>query len=113
MRCVFECRSSILRDSRAGYGPMVTERLEPDIPEALTLELGLRRNRPNPNGSGAGLGPSAPGPRARTPHEILLCNNGQEEIRTAEILTPVDFIWAPSRSILKESNGIVERAPED
>ena len=48
-----------------------------------------------------------------TPHEILLCNNGQEEIRTAEILTPVDFIWAPSRSILKESNGIVERAPED
>ena len=77
------------------------------------LELGLRRNRPNPNGSGAGLGPSAPGPRARTPHEILLCNNGQEEIRTAEILTRVDFIWAPSRSILKESNGIVERAPED
>ena len=39
-------------DPRAGYGPMVTERLEPDIPEALTLELGLRRNRPNPNGSG-------------------------------------------------------------
>ena len=47
------------------------------------------------------------------PHEILPCNNGQEEIRTAEILTRVDFIWAPSRSILKESNGIVERAPED
>ena len=40
MRCVFECRSSILRNSRAGYGPMVTERLEPDIPEALTLEPG-------------------------------------------------------------------------
>ena len=60
MRCVFECRSSILRDSRAGYGPMVTERLEPDIPEAFTLELGLRRNRPNPNGSGAELGVRAP-----------------------------------------------------
>ena len=27
---------------------MVTERLEPDIPEALTLELGLRRNRAEP-----------------------------------------------------------------
>ena len=93
--------------------PWLQSGWSPISPEARTLELGLRRNRPNPNGSGAGLGPSAPGPRARTPHEILLCNNGQEEIRTAEILTPVDFIWAPSRSILKESNGIVERAPED
>ena len=93
---------------------MVTERLEPDIPEALTLELGLRRNRAEPKWLRCWARcPSAPGPRARTPHEILLCNNGQEEIRTAEILTPVDFIWAPSRSILKESNGIVERAPED
>ena len=35
------------------WHPVVTERLEPDIPEALTLELGLRRNRSNPNGSGA------------------------------------------------------------
>ena len=47
---------------------------------------------PNPNGSGAGLGPSAPGPRARTPHEILVRNNGQEVTCIAEILTPADFI---------------------
>ena len=72
--------------------PWLQSGWSPVSPEALTLELGLRRNRPNPNGSGAGLGPSAPGPRARTPHEILLCNNSQEEIRTAGILTPADFI---------------------
>ena len=33
-----------------------------------------------------------PGPRARTPHEILVRNNGQEVTRIAEILTPADFI---------------------
>ena len=49
--------------------------------------------------------PSAPGPRVRTPHEILLCNNGQEEIRTAEILTPADFIGHQSRSILRSQMG--------
>ena len=34
----------------------------------------------------------APGSRARTPHEILVRNNGQEVTRVAEILTPADLI---------------------
>ena len=37
--------------------PWLQSGWSPISPEALTLELGLRRNRPNPNGSGAGLGP--------------------------------------------------------
>ena len=43
-----------------GLHPVFTERLEPDIPEALILELGPRCNRLNPNGSGAGLDPICP-----------------------------------------------------
>ena len=43
-----------------GLHSVFTERLEPDIPEALSLELGPRRNRSNPNGSGAELGPICP-----------------------------------------------------
>ena len=72
---------------------MVTERLEPDIPGSAHPGTRPAAQSAEPEWLrrlGSVRAPLDLVPR--TPHEILLCNNGQEEIRTAEILTPADFI---------------------
>ena len=98
---------------------VVTERLEGEIKGALTLELGhgeASRTQTVPV-LGSVRAPLAlvPGRLVLVPgasHEILVRNNGQEEIRIAEIRMPSDFLvseWAAgsaqigpgSHSILK------------
>ena len=120
VRRVFECRSAILRNSeavctlclRSGWSPISRKRSSWNSAHGATGRtqtvpvLGSVRYAPEHR-----VGPgwfSCPG----TPHEILLRNNGQEEIRSAEILNPGRFHYggtAPppgSRSTLR-----VQRLP--
>ena len=114
-----------------GLHPVFTEQLEPDIPEAITLELA--HGEVSQEQTVSVVGSTTP-PMSIMPgrlvlvsgmsHEILVRNNSQEGILVAEIPTPADFLavgWAtlesadiaPGSDAILNVIGDAERTPED
>ena len=102
---------------------VVTERLEGEIKGALTLELGhggtSRTQKVPVLGSVRAPLALVPGRLILVPgavHEILVRNNGQEEIRIAEIRMPSDFLvseWASGSARIGPGNRSILRVRWD